>query len=148
MPRTAKAKRIKSANGVGDVVVVNFDIADPTERRALEAARLLAAKHGRRKQAILAMLEAIYNRYEATGELMTPTQIAAALNGQPTAVTRPQIGFTVAKGQPISTAPASNFSTSQVAERVKVEVIEEKPDAINWHEKMHNAASGWGFFDQ
>lgn len=148
MPRTAKAKRIKSANGVGDVVVVNFDVSDPNERRALEAARLLASKHGRRKAAILALLEAVLDRYEATGQVMTPTQIAAALSGQGQPVQRPQIGFTVAKGQPISTAPASNFSTSQVAERVKVEVIEEKPDAINWHEKMHNAASGWGFFDQ
>lgn len=148
MARATKAKRTKGVNGAGETVVVNFDMADPSERRALEAARLLASKHGRRKAAILALLEAIYTRYEATGELMTPTQIAAALNGQAATVARPQIGFTTAKGQPISTPPAPHFSTSEIAERVKVEVIEEQTPAINWHEKMHNAASGWGFFDQ
>ena len=42
-------------------------MSDPAERKALEAARLLAAKHGRRKQAIIALLEAVYTCYEQTG---------------------------------------------------------------------------------
>ena len=148
MARAIKAKRTKGVNGAGETVVVNFDMADPSERRALEAARLLASKHGRRKAAILALLEAIYSRYEATGELMTPTQIAAALNGQSVPVARPQIGFTIAKGQPVSAPPAAQFSTSHIAEIGQIEVLEEQAPTINWHEKMNSAAQAWGFFDQ
>ena len=149
MARTTKAKRTKGANGAGDSVVVNFDLNDPSERRALEAARLLASKHGRRKQAILALLEAIYARYEITGELMTPAQIAAALSGQVAAPQRPPIGFTPAIGRQIAAPPAPQFSTSQAAElpHIEIETTGQSP-MINWHEKMHNAASSWGFFDQ
>lgn len=71
--------RHKGSNGTGDSVTVYFDCSDPAERKALEAARLLAAKHGRRKQAIIALLEAVYNRYEASGELISASEISAAL---------------------------------------------------------------------
>jgi hypothetical protein len=78
MANEAKNKR-KGSNGTGDSLTVYFDCSDPAERKALEAARLLAAKHGRRKQAIIALLEAIYNRYEASGELISASEISSAL---------------------------------------------------------------------
>ena len=78
MANGAKSKR-KGSNGTGDSLTVYFDCSDPAERKALEAARLLAAKHGPRKQAIIALLEAIYNRYEASGELISASEISAAL---------------------------------------------------------------------
>jgi hypothetical protein len=74
----AKTRR-KGSNGTGDSVTVYFDCSDPAERKALEAARLLAAKHGRRKQAIIALLEAVYNHYQASGELISASEISAAL---------------------------------------------------------------------
>jgi hypothetical protein len=83
MARTTNPKSAKGRNGVGDSVTVYFDPIDPAERKALEAARLLAAKHGRRKQAIVALLEAIYNHYEATGQLMSASDISGALAGTP-----------------------------------------------------------------
>lgn len=52
-----------------------FDVSDPAERKGLEAAKLLAAKQGRRKQAAIALLEAIYNRYETSGELFSVNEI-------------------------------------------------------------------------
>ena len=82
MAQPARAKTSKGINGTGDSVTVYFDPSDPAERKALEAARLLASKHGRRKQAIVALLEAVYNVYEASGELLSATEISAALLGQ------------------------------------------------------------------
>lgn len=88
----------KGRNGTGDSVTLYFDRSDPAERRALEAARLLAAKHGRRKQAIVALLEAVYSHYEATGELMSASAITSALMvGQGGVVPeRAALGFTSA----------------------------------------------------
>src|SRR5688572_8236985 len=86
----AKSK-CKRANGVGEYLSVNFDITDPTERKAQKAAQLLAAKHGRRKQAIVTFLVAVYDHYERCNELPTPVEIAAALNGFD--VQKPSIGF-------------------------------------------------------
>ncbi|MEP6985545.1 MAG: hypothetical protein ABI970_08100 [Chloroflexota bacterium] len=48
MARKSKSTKAKGRNGEGDSLTVFFDQSDPAERRALEAARLLAAKHGRR----------------------------------------------------------------------------------------------------
>lgn len=93
--RTPKT-RAKGRNGVGDQVVINFDLKDPQERRALEAARLLATKHGRRKQAIVALLSAVYAYYEQTGELLSAQDITASLMGQGSAPGRAPVGFTQA----------------------------------------------------
>lgn len=84
----------KGANGTGDKIVIRFDdLSDLTEQRALEAARLLAIKHGRRRQAIVAMLEAVYLHYERTGELLSASQIGIAIAnsgaGQATAAAPP-----------------------------------------------------------
>ena len=82
MANRARNSSSKGRNGVGDTVVVSFDLADPAERKALEAARLLATKHGRRKQAIVALLGAVYAHYEQTGELLSAADITAGLIGQ------------------------------------------------------------------
>jgi len=74
-------KTKKGRNGTGDTMMIYFDPSDPAERRALEASRLLAAKHGRRKQVIVTLLEAIYTAYEQTGDLLSSAEIAAALMG-------------------------------------------------------------------
>lgn len=79
MAHQTKAKAQKGSNGTGDTLTVYFDRSDPAECKALEAARLLAAKHGRRKQAIIALLEAVYSHYEATGELLSASEISAGL---------------------------------------------------------------------
>jgi len=72
----------KGQNGTGDRILIRFDDPnDATDMRALAGAQILAQKHGRRRQAIVAMLEAIYIRYEATGELLSASQISAALTG-------------------------------------------------------------------
>lgn len=91
MARSTKAKAPKGRNGEGDSLTVYFDCSDPAERKALEAARLLATKHGRRKQAIIALLEAIYTSYEQTGELMSASAISSALLAQNSPAPRPQV---------------------------------------------------------
>ena len=96
--RTAKNKR-KGINGSGDSVTVFFDISDPAERKALSAAKLLAAKHGRRKQAIIALLEAVYDHYEASGELLTTAEITGALLGQAPIQAHAPVGFALPTGQ-------------------------------------------------
>jgi hypothetical protein len=87
----AKRKH-KGANGVGENVSVSFDISDPQERKALRAAQLLAAKHGRRKAAIVTFLCAVADHYDRCNVLPTPLEIAAALTGFD--VPRPPMGFT------------------------------------------------------
>ncbi len=79
MASKSKSTKAKGRNGEGDSLTVFFDQSDPAERRALEAARLLAAKHGRRKQVIVTLLESIYAYYEQTGDLLSATEIANAL---------------------------------------------------------------------
>jgi hypothetical protein len=69
----------KRRNGEGEGISIHFDQSDPQERRALTMAKLLAGKHGRRKQAIVALLDAMYSHYEDTGELLTATAIQNAI---------------------------------------------------------------------
>ncbi len=83
MARSQSQSKSKGKNGVGDSVTVYFDKSDPAERRALEASQLLAAKHGRRKQLIVTLLEAVYLHYEQTGELMSSSQLIANLVNVP-----------------------------------------------------------------
>ena len=93
MARSRLQSKRKAKNGAGDSVTVYFDQSDPAERRALEASRLLAAKHGRRKQVIVTLLEAIYLHYEQTGELMSSAQLATRVSGFQ-AETRPERNLT------------------------------------------------------
>lgn len=73
--------RRKGRNGVGLSITVTFDKHDNLERKAQEMSCLLASKHGRRKNAIVALLAAMYDYYEQTGELMTATAIQNAITG-------------------------------------------------------------------
>ena len=91
----------KGVNGTGNSVTVYFDTTDPAERKALEAAQMLASKHGRRKQAIVALLEAVYNVYETSGELLSATEISAALIGQMGSVSRQTPKFESADITPV-----------------------------------------------
>jgi hypothetical protein len=93
MARKTQTAR-KGRNGVGTSVTVYFDSSDPREKRAMQMAQLLASKQpGKRKDAIVALFEAMFDFYEQTGEMMTPGTITSALvsNGQ-----RPTMGFTPA----------------------------------------------------
>jgi hypothetical protein len=70
----------KGRNGVGTTVTVYFDSADPREQRALQMAQLLASKQpGKRKDAIVALFDAMFDYYEQTGEMMTSGSITSAL---------------------------------------------------------------------
>jgi hypothetical protein len=69
----------KRRNGEGEGISIHFDQNDPQEHRALEMAKLLANKHGRRKQAIVALLDAMYSHYQETGELLSATAIQNAV---------------------------------------------------------------------
>jgi hypothetical protein len=74
----------KGVNGSGDSIVIHLDPDDPADARALEMAKLLASKHGRRKAVIVALLEAMHAQMERTGRVMTPVEVAAAIMNQPT----------------------------------------------------------------
>lgn len=69
----------KRRNGEGEGISIHFDKDDPQEHRAMEMAKLLANKHGRRKQAIVALLDAMYSHYQETGELLSATAIQNAI---------------------------------------------------------------------
>jgi hypothetical protein len=89
---------------------ITFDIHDRTERRALQMSKLLASKHGRRKEALVSMLATMYDVFEQTGEILDSRQIAALLSGSTTgtSASAPNIGFTqvaaLAHGLPTSNA--------------------------------------------
>ena len=87
------APKIKRQNGTGNSITLFFDPSDASERRALEASKLLASKHGRRKAALVAMLDAIYRVYETSGELLSPAEIGAALMRQSPFVSHASAGF-------------------------------------------------------
>ena len=72
-------KSVKGKNGVGDSVTVFFQSTDAGERRALEMAKLLAQKHGRRKAAIVALLDAMYQHYQISGEVLSSAEVYARL---------------------------------------------------------------------
>lgn len=142
MAHPAKAKARKGSNGTGDSVTLYFDINDPAERKALNAARLLATKHGRRKQAIVALLEAVYMHYELTGELMSASTISSALTGQ----------GSVKEQQPVNMIRSVDLPKGIKAEGTQSKKIEVKADragaqnvAANFVNSMKGFASG--FFD-
>jgi hypothetical protein len=93
--RTSKPKRTrKGNNGTGETLTILFDSSDPQEARALEMAKLLAEKHGRRKATIVALLDTMYQHYQATGELLSATDIARAVgNGKSATSFTPAVGF-------------------------------------------------------
>jgi hypothetical protein len=88
-------KQGKRQNGTGESLTVYFDKTDPQEARALEMSKLLAAKHGRRKDAIVALLSALYEVCESTGQILTPTDIINALNNSQSRSFTPAVGFSM-----------------------------------------------------
>ncbi len=137
-----KEKPHKGRNGTGETVTLSFDTSDPAERKALNAARLLATKHGRRKQAIVALLEAVYTHYEATGELMSASAISAALTGQGGATERPSVNLTNTTVQRLKTR-RKQVSHGNV--EIKAASSSASTVATNFLSSMKGLASG--FFD-
>lgn len=105
-------KRTKSSNGEGLSMTVFFDQDDREEAAALEMAQLLAYKHGRRKQAVVAFLAAMHDHFERTGEIMSVTEITNALTDRADR----SIGFTAAV-TPDRTLPVETDGTNDGAPR-------------------------------
>jgi hypothetical protein len=131
MARTSKSTKAKGRNGEGDSLTVFFDQSDPAERRALEAARLLAAKHGRRKQVIVTLLESIYTYYEQTGDLLSATEIANALMGG--AGQMPKIAPATA-----STAPQASMERAQARKTRKTAKTSESLITISTKDRQND----------
>lgn len=85
----------KRGNGSGVSITIQFDADDPQDARALMMSqRLATAKHGRRRQVIIALLDAMEQHYQQTGVVLSPVQIAALIAGgqvtaAPTAAPQP-----------------------------------------------------------
>jgi hypothetical protein len=142
MAHPTKTKARKGSNGTGDSVTLYFDINDPAERKALNAARLLATKHGRRKQAIVALLEAVYMHYELTGELMSASAISSALIGQ----------GSVKEDQPVSmlrSVDSTHGIKLENNQSKKIVVTADRAGAQNVAANFVNSMKGLasGFFD-
>jgi hypothetical protein len=135
MARTSKSTKAKGRNGEGDSLTVFFDQSDPAERRALEAARLLATKHGRRKQVIVTLLESIYTYYEQTGDLLSATEIANALMGG--AGQMPKIASAAMAAAP-STAPQASIERAQARKTRKTARTSESLITITAKDKQTN----------
>jgi ATP-dependent DNA ligase len=90
MPRKRK---IKAPDGSGETITVYLDKNDPLEGKALAMSQMLAGKRGRRKQAVVALLAAMYDLYQVTGEMPTSADIMTALtSNQPRSFTT-AVGF-------------------------------------------------------
>lgn len=72
-------KTQKGCNGSGESLTVFFDKSDPQQQAALSMSQMLGSKHGLRKEVIVALLSALYERYESTGELLTPIAVTNAI---------------------------------------------------------------------
>ena len=103
MARKQGRKQGKGRNGEGQSVSLFFDTRDPMESKALAMSQVLASKHGRRKQVLIAALAALYDAYMDTGELPTATTVANALSG-----VSPQAGRSFAPVTSRTPAPASS----------------------------------------
>lgn len=141
----AKKKR-KGANGVGEYVSINFDISDPQEAAALAAAQLLASKHGRRKAALVAFLAAVYEVYQDTGKLLSPVEIANAIEGN----SAPRaMGFTpaVAASRQLDTPPARRRSAASEADTAPTITVSKAAKATSAQVAANFASGLGGFFD-
>ena len=72
-------KAQKRCNGSGESLTVFFDKSDPQQLAALSMSQMLGSKHGLRKEVIVALLSALYERYESTGEVLTPIAVTNAI---------------------------------------------------------------------
>jgi hypothetical protein len=72
-------KAQKRCNGSGESLTVFFDKSDPQQQAALSMSQMLGSKHGLRKEVIVALLAALYERYESTGDVLTPIAVTNAI---------------------------------------------------------------------
>jgi hypothetical protein len=79
----ARTRKGRAPDGAGESVTIYFDKADRHERQALQMAQMLAARRGRRKDAVVAFLSALYEVYESTGEVLDAYTILDRLKGNP-----------------------------------------------------------------
>src|SRR5215211_4406156 len=93
---TITRKQGKGRNGVGQGITLRFDSSDDQEAAALAMSQILASKHGRRKDAIVALLSALYEVYQETGKLLSPVEIANAVQGAQGSGRHTSMGFTYA----------------------------------------------------
>ena len=89
-------KAQKRCNGSGESITVFFDKSDPRQLAALSMSQMLGSKHGLRKEVIVSLLSALYERYKSTGEVSTPIAVTNAIMD----------GFAI-------TTPAKMFTTTQ-----------------------------------
>lgn len=145
MARNAKraTSRRKSPNGEGDIVTLYFNESDHQEARALEMAKLLAQRHGRRKATLVAALDALYAVYETTGEIPSTTEIANALAALSEPGRQSGIGFIKAVGQPLKEVPSSSRR-----DPVGVQIVEgSKVSAAQSARNFVSSAASMGFFE-
>jgi hypothetical protein len=149
--RTAAKSSSKRRNGEGDSITVLFDVHDRQERRAQMMSKLLATKAGRRKDMIVTLLASLYDHFEATGEVLTPNELAAMLAKAQT-VGAP-ISFSQADGRSAAQAASdTRVSRSQPqskpskAPRVAVTSVPAKTSAADIG-RAFTASAGAAFFD-
>lgn len=128
------SQRSKGRNGEGKDLSIHFNPDDPQEARALEMSRLLAgSKHGRRREAIIALLDGLYTVYEQTGAMMGGNEIYNAITA---------VIMTDEQPRPVqkSLAPATP-SSSRVKETTNAKSDRDITNA------MASSAAAFGFFD-
>lgn len=134
----AKGRNSKASNGEGQTITVTgFDLNDPQEQRALAMSQLLATKHGRRKQVIVALLDAMYQHYNATGEIMSGSEVYQRV-----------IGGTAPASTLLPPPPARRAEqppAPKKEKRVKVEKVNTSDRAAQI--AAATVASGVGWFD-
>ena len=128
----------KRGNGTGKGITIN-DLSpdDPQQARALAMSQMLAEHHGRRRGVIIALLDAMYQHYERTGELMSGAEVYARILGGSVPTTPAP-----APRQP---APAPRPEKASARRSAKAE----KARATSRAEELAaaTAASGAGWFD-
>jgi hypothetical protein len=109
-PMTRKTK--KRRNGAGESLTVFFDKSDPQQLAALSMSQMLGSKHGLRKDVIVALLSALYERYEATGEVLTPIAVTNAIM-EGFAISTPAKVFTL---HPTASSPSAERVARELSE--------------------------------
>lgn len=145
----------KRGNGEGDSITITFDIHDRTERRALQMSKLLASKHGRRKEVLISMLATMYDVFEQSGEILDARQIAALLSGTGGAPAQANIGFTqaVARAHGLPTASAQGGLTGlpqaepRGRQAVAIEITSAAKTSAETIGNNFRASAGAAFFD-
>jgi hypothetical protein len=142
----------KRCNGSGESLTVFFDKSDPQQQAALSMSQMLGSKHGLRKEVIVALLAALNERYESTGELLTPIAVTnAIMDGF--AISTPARAFTTMQPpRPPAGVERTDHARRSSETTMGVVVIEEgrgkttsQEVAKNFLNSMKGLASG--FFD-